>query len=82
MELPRLAAKQKRHLDVLRYLNTEPVDSITKQNLLRVLTNYKKALATCWKNQGAVAEDDLRLSVIEREMETLFNDARLRTTTP
>ena len=82
MELPRLAAKQKRYLDVLRYLRDEPVDSTTKQSLLRVLDKYKKALATCWKNQGAVPEDDINLSVIERELESLFGAARLRTTAP
>lgn len=82
MELPRLAAKQKRYLDVLRYLNEEPVDSTTKQNLTRVLGQYSKALATCWKNQGATPEDDVRLATIERELEALFGDARLRTIAP
>jgi hypothetical protein len=79
MELPRLAAKQKRYTDVLRYLRDEPVDSTTKQNLLRVLDQYKKALATCWKNQGNAPEDDSRLMAIERQLDALFGDARLRT---
>lgn len=82
MELPRLAAKQKRYVDVLRYLRDEPVDSTTKQNLLRTLEQYKTALATCWKNQGSVAEDDARLAAIERQLDGLFSDARLRTTAP
>lgn len=81
MELPRLAAKQKRYMDVLRYTNTEPVDALTKPKLLGTLKNYQAALASCWKSQGGTPEDEARVASIERDLDTLFNDARLRTTT-
>lgn len=81
MELPRLAAKQKRYMDVLRYTTTEHVDAITKPKLLSTLKNYQSALASCWRSQGGTAEEEAKLASIERDLDTLFNDARLRTTT-
>ena len=81
MELPRLAAKQKRYMDVLRYTTTEHVDAITKPKLLSTLKSYQAALATCWRSQGGTPEDEKNLASIERDLDTLFNDARLRTTT-
>lgn len=80
MELPRLAAKQKRYKDVLRYTSTERVDPLTKPKLLTTLQKYHEALAMCWKAQGGTPEDDTRIASIERELDKLFNDARLRTT--
>jgi hypothetical protein len=81
MELPRLAAKQKRYMDVLRYATSENVDALTKPKLLSTLKKYQAALASCWRSQGGSAEDDSLVASLERELDTLFNDARLRTTT-
>lgn len=78
MELPRLAAKQKRYLDVLRYTQTETVDPVTKPALLKTLDKYKKALGECWNNPESQATIDSQLATLEREIEALFNEARLR----
>lgn len=82
MELPRLAAKQKRYRDVLRYVTTEQIDPVTKPKLLTVLKDYQSALATCWRAQGGSPSDELKVASLERTLENLFNDARLRTSAP
>lgn len=82
MELPRLAAKQKRYLDVLRYTQSETVDPVTKPALLRTLDKYKKALGECWKNPESHNALDPQLATLEREIDALFNEARLRSTAP
>jgi hypothetical protein len=82
MELPRLAAKQKRYRDVLRYAGTEPFDSTTKAKILSALTSYRGALAACWRSQGGTPEELQRVASIEREIDELFSSARLRTMAP
>jgi hypothetical protein len=78
MELPRLAAKQKRLIDLSRYTNEEALDPAVRSKLLLVLDSYRKALAVAWRTPEQPGD----LDSIERELETLFNDARLRTTRP
>lgn len=82
MELPRLAAKQKRYRDVLRYVETEKMDAATKTRILATLTTYKAALAGCWRSQGGTPEEEQRVATIEREIDALFGSARLRTMAP
>lgn len=82
MELPRLAAKQKRYKDVLHYATTERLDPITKPKLLKALKEYQTALTACWKNQGGSASDELKVASLERDLDNLFNDARLRSSAP
>jgi hypothetical protein len=81
MELSRLAAKQKRYSDISRYANTEVLGPATRPKLLRTLEEYRNALASCWRNRGGTPDDDSRVANIERDLETLFNDARLRSST-
>jgi hypothetical protein len=82
MELPRLAAKQKRYRDVLRYAGTEPLDPTTKSKILSTLTSYRGALAACWRSQGGTPEELQRVASLEREIDELFSAARLRTIAP
>lgn len=82
MELPRLAAKQKRYKDLLQYATTERVDPITKPKLLTTLQAYQSALAACWRSQGGTPEEELTVATFERELDELFNTARLRSATP
>jgi len=79
MELPRLAAKQKRYKDILEFTNNEVLDLALKPSLLERLSQYRLALADCWKRGEVTGEDSMRLDSIERELEKLHNDARLRT---
>lgn len=79
MELPRLAAKQKRYRDILAFSNEETLDPSLKPPLLQTLANYRSALAQCWRQGNITSQDLLTLDSIERELEKLHNDARLRT---
>lgn len=79
MELPRLAAKQKRYRDILRYAEQELSDPNLKPALLKTLAAYRLALADCWKKQGADSTLTNQLDSIERELEALHNQAHLRT---
>lgn len=78
MELSRLAAKQKRYMDVLLFTESEVLDSSIKPNLLRVLAEYKGALANCWKEQKITEQDIFVLGSLERELDALYNQAHLR----
>jgi len=82
MELPRLAAKQKRYVDILNFAEHEVKDPQVKPNLLKVLGSYKQALAKCWSAQAVTPENQLEIETIERELETLHNQARLRSNQP
>ncbi len=82
MELPRIAAKQKRYRDLLQYVQTQEVDPETKPNLLKALDNYKKALAACWKDPSSSAAVESTIATLERELDSLFNTARLRSAAP
>lgn len=78
MELPRLAAKQKRYMDILHFAQSEVQDQSVKPNLLRVLGEYKSALAKCW-GEGAISPESISaIETLERELEALHNQARLR----
>lgn len=78
MELSRLAAKQKRYMDVLHFVNNALLDPSVKPNLLRVLAEYKGALANCWKEQNITEQDIFLLGSLEREIDALYNQAHLR----
>lgn len=82
MELPRLAAKQKRYKDILEFAHNEVQDTSVKPNLLKALANYRTALAKCWDAQKISPEDALAIDSIERELDTLHNQARLRSNAP
>ncbi len=78
MELSRLAAKQKRYMDVLLFTESEVLDSSIKPNLLKVLAEYKGALANCWKEQKITEQDIFVFGSLERELDALYNQAHLR----
>ncbi len=78
MDFKRLAAKQKRHNDWLRFSDEELQDLTLKPAILGRLCDYKKALASCWSKGAATPDDELLISSIERDLEQLNNEARLR----
>jgi hypothetical protein len=82
MELPRLAAKQKRYMDILHFAQEEVQDSVVKPNLLKVLAEYKGALAKFWSDGAATPQNVAAIESIERELEALHNQARLRSNAP
>jgi hypothetical protein len=79
MDLPRLAAKQKRYKDILHFTETEVTDARIKPQLLQTLATYRRALAQCWTQQTITPEDLAKLGSIERSLDELHNGARLRT---
>ena len=79
MELSRLASKNKRYRDITLFTETEVKDSRLKPRLLKTLTLYKLALAECWGRQSVTVEDLSRIDSIERDLEALCGEARLRT---
>jgi hypothetical protein len=79
MDLPRLAAKQKRYKDILHFTEHEVSDPVVKPKLLRTLATYRAALAQCWSKQAVTDQDLTTLGSIERDLAELHNDARLRT---
>jgi hypothetical protein len=82
MELPRLAAKQKRYKDILEFAHNEVTDPGVKPSLLKALANYRSALTKCWDAQKIAPEDLLNIDSIERELDALQNQARLRSNAP
>lgn len=78
MDLQRLAAKQKRYKDILRFAEHEVPDPVIKPHLLNALKSYQAALAACWNKQACEPSDITQIASIERELEKLHNDARLR----
>jgi hypothetical protein len=78
MDLKRLAAKQKRYNDWLRFTNEELQDLTLKPTIMGRLSDYKKALAACWSKGAATPDDESLISSLERDLEQLNNEARLR----
>jgi hypothetical protein len=79
MELSRLASKQKRYRDILLFTEEELTDPQLKPKLLTTLAAYRLALADCWKKQAVTADDVTAIDSVERDLESLYNHARLRT---
>jgi hypothetical protein len=78
MNLTRLAAKQKRYLDIQRFAETETRDPAVKVRLQKTLESYRTTLAQLWKEKEAPqAATEQRLASLERELEMLHNEARL-----
>jgi|GEM_PF-1256061 len=78
MELQRLAAKQKRYQDIKNFAQHEVQDTLLRSELDKTLQSYKRALADCWSKQTVSAEDALHIDSIERTLDNLHNEARLR----
>ena len=79
MELSRLASKNKRYRDIALFTQAEVKDSRLKPKLLKTLASYRLALAECWQKQAVTPEDISRIDSIERDLESLCGEARLRT---
>jgi hypothetical protein len=81
MQLDRLAASQKRLKDLTEFANLEVRDANLKQLFTQTLQRYRNALASCWRSQQVSPEDSALLDSIERDLDTLFSQAHLRTAT-
>lgn len=78
MNLTRLAAKQKRYLDIRRFAETETQDPAIKLRLQKTLDLYRNAMAQAWMEKDSPRpETEKGLESIERDLDTLHNEARL-----
>jgi hypothetical protein len=82
MELSRLASKQKRYHDLTAFAATEVSDSRLRKGIELALSRYRTILSECWKKQAITLEDTRTIDSIERELDSLSNAARLRTSSP
>jgi hypothetical protein len=79
MELTRLAAKQKRHKDLSLFAEQEVRELRLRKAFGELLGRYQDAIAHCWRAQALRPEDLTGLDSIERDLDALCNEARLRT---
>jgi len=79
MELPRLASKQKRYRDILTFTRTEVKDPRLQHELLETLASYRQTLAQCWSKEQITDQDLSMIASLERTLEAMHNEARLRT---
>ncbi len=78
MDLTRLAAKQKRYIDIQHFTANEAPTPEMKLQLQRTLAAYRAALARSWIEKDALTpETEAQLANIERELDALHNQARL-----
>ena len=79
MEPQRLAARQKRYRDILHFAQNEVMDPQLKSKLLSTLSKYRGVLGEYWKQPTTEGSELKAIDSIERELEKLHNDCRLRT---
>jgi hypothetical protein len=72
-----LAAQQKRCRDIRRFTEESVSSPRLKAQLLACLSAYQRVLAEGWTAQSITPEIGLRMTSIERELESLHNEARL-----
>jgi hypothetical protein len=78
MDLTRLAAKQKRYIDIQHFTANQAPTPEIKLQLQRALALYRAALAKSWLEKDAPnAETEAQLTNLERQLDTLHNQARL-----
>ncbi len=78
MDLTRLAAKQKRYIDIQQFAINEAATPEVKLQLQKALSAYRTALAKSWLEKEAPnAETERQLVDLERELDALHNQARL-----
>lgn len=77
MDPKRLAAKQKRYKDLSSFFATELHDPSLLSTAHKLLNDYRLALASVWTN-GVTPETTLKIDSLERDLEALNNEARVR----
>lgn len=76
-DLSRLAAKQKRLMDWSRFTSQEVQDPALRKSIETKLSEFKEALALCWKENAVSPELARRIDDLERSLEELNETARL-----
>lgn len=79
MNLDRLAACQKRILAWQDFLETHEISNSVRLKTLDTIKEYRNLLVRCWEQNRITDEDVNHLNDLERRLEGLNEDARLRT---
>lgn len=77
MDLTRLAAKQKRVLEMRQFIVTDVQDEKLRMKFTTTLSQYSKLLAACWENKSVSPEADEQLNSLDRELDNFHEEARL-----
>jgi len=78
MDLTRIAAKQKRAKDWLDFAENELRDPALKPIFVEKIGQFKQLLLDIWTNPETLAEKSLLLADLERQLEELHLESRLR----
>ena len=79
MQLSSLSAKQKRILDWSKFIEEGGVqDPTLKRDTKAKLEALKGVIASCWKAQSISPGDEQKILDLERSLEHLNEEARLR----
>lgn len=74
MNNTRIAARQKRYRDWLEFTNANLQDADLRSHTLNVLAQYKDGIRRAWEGEN----NEELLESLERSLESLNNEARLR----
>ena len=77
--LSRLAAYQKRLHDWRDYNSTEVKDLIIKSEIDKLISTLSELLLKCWDENNFSQEDEFKVQDLERQLEQLNEEARVRT---
>ena len=79
MELSELSRNQTR-LQFLQSLldNNEVTDEETRLKLVDTMKTYRNLIARCWETQTISEEDKTELANLDRKLEALHEDSRVR----
>ncbi len=79
MELSRLSARQKRIQEWSRHLSDNHYwNESLKVRFVDTLKDYRNLLAKFWESGVFGKSEDSQLADLERQLEQLFNESRLR----
>ena len=76
--LARLAAKQKRLKDWRAFAASEIQDAGVLRKTEEMLKQYSTVLAEAWESRELTAEGEARIANLERQLEQLNEEARMR----
>lgn len=78
MDLSLLAAKQKRAQDWAAFITNEVQSESVRARMSSALDQYRATLVRCWKNERVELSDQKALTDLERKLEELCEEGRMR----
>ena len=78
LTLPSLAAKQKRAAQWLEFAHEKIRDESLRSHVVEQIESLREILRRCWENQSVSDADHANILDLERVLEQLNEEARLR----